>query len=309
MAFLAPRTRTLAATLLLSAPDQPALRVELIPTGPSDPLLEGLTIGPGQIVLSASAAARLRSRAGGVLNARLSRLQNGTRSSTAFPLTVVAAAPPSAIGRDAAFVPLSLAVQVEDYKDGVADMTATPVSCQEYAGFRLYARRLEDVAALDAALQRDGIEVVSRAGDVAGLLQVDRNLGLLFGLVAGLGGTGFLLSLGAGLWANVARKRVELAHLRFLGLSTAALRGVPVTQAVVLATMGVIAAWAVAEAGALVINRAFAGTLALTRPLCVLSAGLAATTAGVTLSGAVIVALAAGSRVAGVAPWEGISAP
>ena len=309
VAFLAPRTRTLAATLLLSAPDQPAIRVELIPTAPGDPLLNGAGIGPGQVILSAAAASRLHSPPGTVLQARLSRVQNGTRSSTEFPLTVAATAPASAIGRDAAFVPLTLAVQVEDYQDGGTAIDATPAPRQDYAGFRLYARRLEDVPALDAALRADGIEIVSRAGDVAGLLTVDRNLGLLFGLVAGLGGAGFLLSLGAGLWANVARKRVELAHLRFLGLSAAALRAVPVTQAVVLAGLGVIAAWAAAEGGAVVINRAFAGTLALTRPLCLLSPGLAAAAAAATLAGAALVALAAGSRAARVAPWEGISAP
>ncbi len=308
VAFLAPRTRTLAATLLLTAPEQPALRVELVPTGPGDPLLT-VTPGPGQVVLSAPAAARMHAAAGTMLVARLSRVQGGTRSSAEFPLAAVAVAAAAATGRDAAFVPLSLAVQVENYQDGVAEMGSEPLPRAEFAGFRLYARRLEDVPGLDASLQAEGIEVVSRAGDVAGLLQVDRNLGLLFALVAGLGGAGFLLSLGAGLWANVARKRVELAHLRFLGLSAAALRAVPVTQAVVLAGLGVMVAWVAAEAGAVVINQAFAGTLALTRALCVLSPGLAGAASGVTLVGAGLVALVAGSRAAGVEPWEGISAP
>jgi hypothetical protein len=38
---------------------------------------------------------------------------------------------------------------------------------------------------------------------------------LLFVLVSGLGGAGFLVPLGAGLWANVERKRNSFALLRF----------------------------------------------------------------------------------------------
>ena len=163
--------------------------------------------------------------------------------------------------------------------------------------------------ALDAALQAEGIEVVSRAADVSGLLRTDRNLGLLFALVAGLGGAGFLVSLGAGLWANVERKRVPLAQLRFLGLGTGALRLFPVAQAAVLAGLGAAAALAAALLAAVVINRLFAGTLALDRPLCLITPGLAAAAVGVSLAGAVLVAAAAGTRAARVEPWEGVSAP
>ena len=317
VAFLAPRTRTLAATLLLERPDAPGsgVRVELIPTAPGDPLLEpGPATPPDAVVLSVSAATRLRAAAGDALTGRLGRMRDGRRESAVLALTVTAVAPRTAFARDAAFVSLPLAVLVEDFQDGRADVpgsiAALPnVSRPEYAGFRLYARRLEDVPALDSALTTDGIEVVSRAADVSGLLRVDRNLQLLFGLVAGLGGLGFLVSLGAGLWANVERKRVPLAQLRFLGLRAGALRMFPVAQAAVLAMVGAILALCVSYAAAAVVNQAFAGTLALDRPLCVISPGLAAAAAGITVAGAVLVAGAAGTRAAQVEPWEGLSAP
>jgi len=248
VAFLAPRTRTLAASLLVERSDAPGAgtRVELIPTAPGDPLLPVGPEGAGHVVLTASAAARLRVGAGDALTGRLARVLDGRRESVPLALTVQAVAPPAAFPRDAAFVPLALAVLVEDFQDGrvgpPGDLSAlAPAGRTEYAGFRLYARRLEAVPALDAALRADGIEVVSRAADVFGLLRVDRNLGLLFGLVAGLGGAGFLVSLGAGLWANVERKRVALAQLRFLGLRAGALRLFPVAQALVLAASGVLA--------------------------------------------------------------------
>lgn len=316
VAFLAPRTRTLAATLLLERPDTPGggVRAELIPTAAGDPLVPPLPGATNAIVLSASAAARLRVQAGDILQGRLGRTRDGTREVAALALTIAAVAPPAAFGRDGAFVSLPLAVLVEDYQDGRADMPATvdalpAVARAEYAGFRLYARRLEDVPALDAALAADGLEVVSRAGDVAGLLRVDRNLQTLFALVAGLGGTGFLVSLGAGLWANVERKRVPLAQLRFLGLRASAMRAFPVAQAVVLALCGAGLAVGVAYTAGAVVNGALAGLLALDRPLCVISPGLAAASVGATLLGATLVSAAAGSRAARVEPWEGLSAP
>lgn len=316
VAFLAPRTRTLAASLLVERPDMPGAgtRVELIPTAPGDPLLPVGPVGTDSVVLTASAAARLRVGAGDALSGRLARVLDGRRESVLLALNVAAVAPPAAFPRDAAFVPLALAVLVEDFQDGHTGPPGDTLALAapdraEYAGFRLYARRLEEVPALDAALQAQGIEVVSRAADVSGLLRVDRNLGLLFGLVAGLGGLGFLVSLGAGLWANVERKRVPLAQLRFLGLRAGSLRLFPMAQAAVLAASGVMAALVAALAAAVVVNRAFDGTLALDRPLCLITPGLAAAAAGVTLAGAVLVAAAAGTRAARVEPWEGVSTP
>ena len=60
---------------------------------------------------------------------------------------------------------------------------------------------------------------------------------------------------------------------------------------------------------AAVINRLFAGTLALDRPLCLITPDLAAGAAGLTLAGAVLVAAIAGTRAARVEPWEGVSTP
>ncbi len=316
VAFLAPRTRTLAASLLLERPNEPGRgsRIELIPTAPGDPLLPTGPTATDGIVLTAPVAARLQAAPGDALIGRLARVLDGHRDSVALALTVTAIALPAAFSRDAAFVTLPLAVLVEDFQDGrvgppasIADLP--PVQRADYAGFRLYARRLDEVPALDAALQAEGIDVVSRAGDVSGLLRVDRSLTLLFGLVASLGGAGFLVSLGAGLWANVERKRVPLAQLRFLGLRAGSMRVFPMVQAAALALAGAGVALAAALMASVVINRLFAGLLALDRPLCLITPALAAQAAGLTLAGSVLVAAAAGTRASRVEPWEGLSTP
>ena len=317
VAFLAPRTRTLAASLLLERPDAPGdgVRADLIPTAPGDPLLlpGPAPAAPDQVVLSASVAARLHVQAGDTLVGRLARIREDRRESVPLKLTIQAVAPPAAFGRYGAFVTLSLAVFVEDYQDNRAEaptdgLAALPVQQRpDYAGFRLYAQRLDEVPALDAALRAEGIDVSSRAGDVADLLRLDANLTLLFALIAGLGASGFLVSLGAGLWANVERKRVSLALLRFLGLRSVGLLLFPMAQAAMLAIIGTGLALAVATGAAAVINGLFAGTLQLDRPLCRITSLTALLTAAVTVLGSLAVAAAAGVRAAQVEPWEGVS--
>ena len=316
VSFLAPRTRTLAASLLLERPDAPGsgTRVELLATAPGDPLLPVGPAAAGRIVLSAAAAARLGAAVGEHVVGRLARVLNGRRESVPLDLEVQAVAPPAAFSREGAFVTLPFAIMVEDFQDGrvAAPMTLDalpPPERAEFAGFRLYARRLEDVPALDAALRTQGIEIVSRAGDVAGLLRVDRQLGLLYSVVAGLGGVGFLVSLGAGLWANVERKRAALAQLRFLGLSAGSLRSFPMAQAMVLSLLGVVLGGMAALLTELVINRLFAGTLALDRDLCIIDARLLLGAAAATLLGAALVSAVAGTRAGRVEPWEGVNTP
>ncbi len=315
VAFLAPRTRALAATLLVEREDNPGggARVELLISGIGDPLLARPPQANHQIVLSAAAAAALRVAPGERVVGRLARLASGQRVAAPLVFTVQDIAPPRSFERRGAFVTLPLAVAVEDFLDGVAvaptDLANLPNPDRaSYAGFRLYARQLEQVPALDADLQRQGLDIMSGAGNVANLLRVDDSLRILFGVVAGLGGVGFLISLGAGLWANVERKRSELALLRFLGLGTMALRLFPMTQAVLIAVLGSLVGVGVAHGAALVVNDGLAGTLALDRPLCVISSLLVTQAAGITLVGAVLVAAVAGTRAAAVEAWEGVTA-
>ncbi|HQT80371.1 MAG TPA: hypothetical protein PLD10_25310 [Rhodopila sp.] len=321
VAFLGEKTRTLAASLLVEQPGRrgDGIWIELIPTGAGDPLLpEPMWLGPetppGTVVLSAAAGARLHAEPGQVLVGRLGRTIDGAKQSIELPLRVHAIAPPSSFDRDAAFVPLSLAVFTEKYRE--PDVVAAiglealgVVTSSDFAGFRVYARRLEDVPALDASLRTQGIDVVSHAADVANILRIDRSLGLLFSIVAGLGGSGFMISLGAGFWASVDRKRVHLALLRFLGLSAAALSLLPVLQAVLLALAGASLAVAGAFGVAALINGAFAGVLAIDRPLCVINGPITAGAVLVAIGGAGVVASIAGYRASRVEPWEGVTPP
>jgi putative ABC transport system permease protein len=315
IAFIVPRTRALSATILLEHPDRPGsgLRVELLPTAPGDPLLPGRgAMAADEVVLSATALQRLGVAVGGGVVASVARSREGRREVLSLSMRVVAEAPPSAALRDAAFATLPVLLLTEDFLDGTAAPDARPGGEEEarrrpFAGFRLHAARLEDVPALDREFRVAGIEVASRAEAVAGLLRLDRNLALLFLTIAGAGGLGYLVSLGVGLWAQVERKRRDLALLALLGLRRRALLALPMIQAGAVALAGAALAVAIAAGVAGVLNRAFAGSVTGDRPVCLLTHAMAMGAAGVTLLGALLAAVLAGLRAGAVPPAEGLS--
>ena len=313
IAFIVPRTRTLSGVGNVEIPDRPGetLRAELIGTLPGDPLLRGLPQPEGAgIVLSTALAARLGVAGPRELSLRIVRVMEGRRESMVLPVRVLAIAPPAAFGREGMFLALPLLLLAEDFQDGLIGpedrAPAIPHESRQYAGFRLYARRLEDVLTLDAGYRSQNIEIATRAEEIAGLIGLDRNLTLLFTTIAALGGAGYLVSLALSLWANVARKRRELALLRLSGLSAAGLAALPITQAAVTAAAGSLVAAGLALAVAWLVNRQHFGARAEEFPVCLILPEHLGFAAGATLAGAMLAALVAGLRAARVQPAEGI---
>jgi putative ABC transport system permease protein len=317
VAFVIPRTRTLAAVgafARTAEPDSP-VRAELLATAPGDPLLAGLPAPAGrEVVLSAALADRLGVSPAETIRLTirsiLRRIVGGARETLALPVTVVAVAPPASFGREAAFLPLPLLLLAEDFQDGTIGPDPPAVDHEPdpgrlYAGFRLYARSLEDVIGIDRDLRREGIDVATRAEDVAALLALDRNLGTLFAGIAGLSGMGYLVGLAVGLYASVERKRRDLALLRLMGLSARGLVAFPATQAAAFALAGAALAALLAVGLEALVNRLDLA-LAEGRPVSAIAAGDLALAAAATLSGALVAALFAARRAASIAPGEGM---
>jgi putative ABC transport system permease protein len=315
VAFLVPRTRALSATIVLENPARPGsgVRVELLPTATDDPLLPVRSaMDADQLVLSAAALQRLGLNVGDRVLASVPRVREGQREALTLEMRVAAVAPLSAAVREAAFATLPVLLLAEDFLDGLVGPDARPGTEAEartrpFAGFRLHAARLEDVPTLDRDLRADGIEVASRADAVAGLLRLDRNLALLFLAIAGAGGAGYLVSLGVGLWAQVERKRRDIALLSLLGLKRRALLMLPLVQAAAVALVGALLAFAIATAVATVLNRAFAGSVTGDRPVCLLTPMMGFAAAGITMAGALLAAVLAGLRAAAVPPADGLA--
>lgn len=312
VAFVVPRTRTLAASgsFARSAEALATHRGELLATAAGDPLLGGRAAPVGRsAALSATLAERLGVGEGETIRLRVDRLVAGSRETLALDLAVVSVLPREAFPRDAAFVPLPLLLLVEDFQEGALALPPPAVDpppdpARLYAGFRLHARRLEDVVALDRLFREEGVEVVSRADEVAGLLALDRALTLLFAAIAGLGGAGYAVSLAVALHAAVERKRRALALLRLMGMPMRGLVAFPVTQAVALAAGGAVLASVIALAVGAFVNRL--GVSVGEGPIARITLEHVAVAAALTLFAAVLASAFAALRAAAIEPAEGL---
>ena len=311
VAFLVPRTRSIAATIELGSEGSSRhVRAELIPSEQGDPMLspqgerpEGVT----RIVLSRSTAKKLQVEAGDTLNGSLARQFRGHKERVHLPLTVAAVAPARASSRDGAFVSVSLLEALEDFRDGRAVPRMgwdgdRENSTRTYPSFRLYARSIYDVAGLRDAFANLGVDVHTHAADIELVQRMNSNLTAIYWVIAVIGLLGFSLSLGANLWANVDRKRKELSVLRLVGFRTMDIAWFPMVQALYTAILGWALAVGLYQAVAGVINGMMASQLDEGQQVCRLLAHHYGIALALTCAAAVIAAGLAGLRSAHIEP-------
>jgi putative ABC transport system permease protein len=313
--FVIPRTRSIAATMQLNSDKSGRIvNAEMIPSDSRDPLLAEVGAAPDglrSVVLSSSAAEKLKVKAGDQIDGSLVRRFQGKRERVHVPLQVAAVAPAAAFSRDGAFADLRLVVALEDYRDGHAVPAlgwsgSAPPAEQTYPGFRLYAKSIYDVAKLKQWFSNQGIDVRTKAGDIELVMKMDRNLSAIYWAIAVIGLIGFSLSLGASLWANVDRKRKELSVLRLVGFGTADIVWFPMTQALYTAVLGWALAVGIYQVAALAINDMLAKQLAEGQQVCLLLPEHYLAALLVTTGSAVLAAALAGFRSARIAPAEGL---
>lgn len=104
---------------------------------------------------------------------------------------------------------------------------------RNYAGFRMYARTIDDVESLRQVLLKEGINAYTEAQRIAEVTDLDRHLTRIFWLIAVVGLTGALAALIASLYASIERKRRELGVLKLIGLTGSHLTRFPVYQSVI----------------------------------------------------------------------------
>lgn len=313
VAFIVPRTRAIAATMRLRVPDSNAGRiisVELIPSAAGDPALNGLDPpqGFGAVVLSLDAADKLGVATGDLLEGILSRTLGGEQQTMLLPLTVGAVASAAAFARDGMFVSHDLLMAVEDFRDGRAvpalgwSGVAATDAPRYFAGFRLFARSIDDVAGLRHGMMNQGIDVRSRLADIELVQALDRNLSIVFWIIAGIAVVGYGLSFGSSVWANVDRKRREFSVLRLTGFRTRAIVWFPILQAMLTGMLGwliaVVAFFAV-QAG---LNGLFADNVGGGESVCRLLPVHFIAALAMTLVAAGIAAASGGSRLAKLEP-------
>jgi putative ABC transport system permease protein len=314
--FIIPKTRTLAASIQLkSEQSKRILSTELMATAEHDPLLANLANTPQnlfEVILSRRAANKLNLSRGDQVDASLARQFKGKRERVHLNLEVIDIADALLASRSVAFVHLDLLLATEYFKDGrsVPELgwsgDAVDGESRSYPSFRLYARSIYDVDKLVKSLEGQGVRVKANAAEIATVQSIERNLSIIFWIVACVGATGFAFSLGASLWGNVDRKKKDLSILRLLGFSSRRIVLFPVMQSLYTATLGWLLAVLIYLSFEQIINRFVAPRLNMDQTLCYLISDHFFWAFGLTIVTAIFAAIIGGIRAAEIEPSDGL---
>jgi putative ABC transport system permease protein len=316
VAFVIPQTRSIAANMVLynqNDGEPRTVAVDLIPTGEGDPLLEKWgRIPPDDtsVVLSESAARKLRVTAEGEILGRVGRSVGGIKEQVTVKLTVAAVLPIVAFPREAAFVRLRLLEATEDYRDGRGAEAfgwpgkARPSGAREYPSFRLYARSIYDVGTLRESFTDQGLEVYTKVEEIEVVQSLDRSFTLIFRLISVVAVFGYFASMASNVLANVNRKSRHLGITRLIGFSTGSIVWFPVVQSIATSVFGTLTAVCLYLVTELMINRLFSQYLSAGEYVCRLSAVHLLVALGFTLIMSMLASAYAAFRVARIEPSE-----
>jgi putative ABC transport system permease protein len=288
---------------------------EIIPTQAGDPLLGGAQrqLRDGQVILSARAAQRLAAKPGDSVRLRVLRRLDGINERGETGLQVVAVLDATQFPRAAAFVEPSQLLALEHFRDGyqlpqLGVSTGKPLDglAPRYARARVYARDIDQVAALEQYLNSQRIETASRLADIDNVKSINHVLGLIFGVIAGAALIGCVASLVGAFLANIDRKRKSLAVLRLLGFGRPAVAVFIVAQALLLSLAGYLGGLVFYLAGSQLFNQLLGASQATGSFVCSITLwhGLAALL--LSLSVATLVALVGTLRAIGIEPAESL---
>ena len=260
VAFLTPKVRGQFDYVNVRAVEGRRLKSALIlPTGPGDPTLGAAQLAEGEVAVSAQLAEQLDLAPG-------TELQLITQAEDRPRQLLLGARVGAVLGQGAAagnavlptFATLDLieafyeSYSLPDYGiEGTKDLSQRAT---DYAGVRLYARSLEELAPLQARTEAQlGLSTSARTREVESLLGLGRKLNLALAGTAVLAAVGLGAALVLGFWSDVARKRVVLAGIALVGVPGRQLALFPVVQAVATAALGLalsFACYALAGRGA-----------------------------------------------------------
>jgi putative ABC transport system permease protein len=175
-----------------------------------------------------------------------------------------------------------------------------------YAGFRLYAKTIDDVDPLRRYFESQGLPVHTEAQRIQDVTDLDRYLTLLFWGIAAVGIVGGATALLASLYAAVERKKRDLGVLRLLGISRRLLFRYPMYQGLMISGGGFATAMLFFAGMAMAINSWFHTHLGPGESFCRLPATHTAGALGLNLLVAMLAATCAAWRVTQIDPAEAL---
>lgn len=252
IAFMTPKIRAQFDYINVRATEGRRMRAALlIPTGAGDPTLpSGVELAEGAVAISAQLAAQLDLAPGADL--QLITQAEGRPRQLVLPARVGLVLPEGAAAGRAVLAPYAVLDLVEAFYDsyslpeyGIAGTRPLEDRVTAYEGVRVYARRLEDLAALQARIEAQlGLGTTAHTREVESLLGLGRKLNLALASTALLAAVGLGAALVLGFWSEVARKRLVLAGIALLGVPGRQLALFPVVQALITAALGLILSFA-----------------------------------------------------------------
>lgn len=269
VAFAVPQTRLLTASAVLHVPGGANVVVDLLPSGPGEPLVRKWR--DGIIALSPEAAREARARNGDKIELIFDRITaDGVTERATVTRIFSATINLNDSGRRFALLDLETLVASEIFRedDSVAtfdqarDRARYSLSSRLYSGVRVFARDLDAVEGIRAFLLTRGIETDGRIDEIRLVRRLDSGLSIIIAVIAGLGTLGLCLSLAAAQWAWVERKRLDLSYLRLLGMAPASVMMFPVWQAMLVVGAGLVLATLAAAVGSVIVNKLLFGQLA-----------------------------------------------
>lgn len=129
----------------------------------------------------------------------------------------------------------------------------------EFMALRMYASGLDSVEPLMQKLRAEGRDCRARLGAVQNVLQLERNLDLLFLLLSVGVGVGAILSFGLSLFHAVELYRRDFAFVQLLGAGRLAVAFIPVTEAILTTVFALLISFGGFELMRHTIAYAFAG--------------------------------------------------
>lgn len=281
IAFLTPKVRGQFDYMSVRAPDRRRMRPALVmPSGPGDPTLPpGVVVAGDAVAISAQLAAQLELAPGDAVQL-VSQAEARPRQ-LVLTVRVAAVLPERAVSGRAVLAPFRMLDLIEAFYEsyslpehGIVGSRDLADRVAAYEGVRVYARRLEDVAALQTRIETAlGVATSARTRDIEALLGLGRKLNLALALTATLAALGLGAALVFGFWSDVARKRTVLAGIALLGVSGRRLALFPMVQAAITAGLGLAVGFALYLVAGQAAAALFGQGLPAGAPLTVLPVG------------------------------------
>ncbi len=307
VAFAAPRLRPLSQPVDVGRPINPThgSDADFLVSGAGDPTLgaAAAAIDDTHVVLSARLAAQGQWQPGEDILVWAVRRSSAGNRRVDVPANVAAIAPGTATGNAVVYGSAAVAQRLEAFQERP---DGQPAEIPVAAGFRLFARDITDVASLESDLSAQGLEVRTEGARIAWVLTLQAGLATLFAVLTACAAGGCAVSVGAGLWGNVARKRRALSTLRLLGVPGRSLVLFPLLQAALIAAAGSLLGAGVALAVGGGINAAYSGAYLAGSQMCRITPAQI----GIAIAASVVLALLAGAAavppILRIGPAEGM---